>query len=249
MTVLASMHDALGAGAHLFANAGAAVDFSMGAIWRNMGPFAKAIVLVLSVMSGASLLVAAERALYFRRSRDESARYAAELGALVGDGKLDEATAKKHDLATIGYLGRTMQAGLGALAATGSLGVDARIESVARALERQALREASLLKRGLGVLASAASASPFIGLLGTVMGIVTAFQSMAATGSGGLASVSAGIAEALVTTAFGLLVAIPSLLVFNWAQGWVDERNVDLAESSNELLDAIARQLRAADQG
>jgi biopolymer transport protein ExbB/biopolymer transport protein TolQ len=75
------------------------------------------------------------------------------------------------------------------------------------------------------------------------MGIVTAFQLMASSGSGGLGTVSAGIAEALVTTAFGLLVAIPAVMAYNYVQGWVDARAVDLSESSNELLDIVAKKL------
>jgi biopolymer transport protein ExbB/biopolymer transport protein TolQ len=75
------------------------------------------------------------------------------------------------------------------------------------------------------------------------MGIVNSFESMAASGSGGLGTVSAGIAEALVTTAFGLLVAIPAVMFYNFLQGWVDARAVDLAESSNELLDIVSRNL------
>jgi biopolymer transport protein ExbB/biopolymer transport protein TolQ len=94
------------------------------------------------------------------------------------------------------------------------------------------------------VLATVSSTAPFVGLLGTVMGIVNSFQSMAASGSGGLGTVSAGIAEALVTTAFGLLVAIPAVMAYNYLQGWVDERAIDISESSNELLDLVARRLR-----
>jgi biopolymer transport protein ExbB/biopolymer transport protein TolQ len=101
----------------------------------------------------------------------------------------------------------------------------------------------SEFKRGLGVLGTVGSTAPFVGLLGTVMGIVNAFQSMAATGSGGLGTVSAGIAEALVTTAFGLLVAIPAVMFFNYFQGWIESRSVDISEASNELLDVLARQL------
>ena len=118
---------------------------------------------------------------------------------------------------------------------------DAAVESVARALERQAQREVQSLKRGLGILATVGSTAPFVGLLGTVMGIVNSFQSMAATGSGGLGTVSAGIAGALVTTAFGLLVAIPAVMAFNFLQGWVDDRAVDISGSSNEFLDAVAK--------
>jgi biopolymer transport protein ExbB/TolQ len=75
---------------------------------------------------------------------------------------------------------------------------------------------------------------------------VNSFQLMAASGSAGLATVSAGIAEALVTTAFGLLVAIPAVMLYNYFQGWIESINVDIAESSNELLDLVARRLKAA---
>ena len=112
---------------------------------------------------------------------------------------------------------------------------------MARALERQAAREVQSFKRGLGVLATVGSTAPFVGLLGTTMGIVNSFQQMAAAGSGGLGTVSAGIAEALITTAFGLLVAIPAVMAFNFLQGWVDARSVDLSESSNEFLDVVSK--------
>ena len=169
----------------------------------------------------------------------------AELGAALKDGNLDAAAARPFDRETSGYLGRTLQAGLASFVQAADQPLEGRIESVARALERQGQREVADLKEGLGLLASVASSTPFVGLLGTVMGIVTAFQNMAASGSGGLGSVSAGIAEALVTTAFGLLVAIPALLFYNYLQGWVDSRQVDIAESSNELLDLVARKVRA----
>jgi biopolymer transport protein ExbB/TolQ len=73
---------------------------------------------------------------------------------------------------------------------------------------------------------------------------VNSFQAMAASGSGGLGTVSAGIAEALITTAFGLLVAIPAVMLFNYFTGWTEARAVDMSESSNELLDMVAIQLK-----
>src|SRR5258708_2477935 len=100
------------------------------------------------------------------------------------------------------------------------------------------------MKRGQGVLATVSSTAPFVGLLGTVMGIVNSFQAMASSGSGGLGTVSAGIAEALITTAFGLLVAIPSVMMFNYFTGWIDARAVDMSESANEFLDLVAVQLK-----
>jgi biopolymer transport protein ExbB/biopolymer transport protein TolQ len=121
------------------------------------------------------------------------------------------------------------------------------VDSVARALERQGQRELQGMKRGLNLLATVGSTAPFVGLLGTVMGIVNSFQLMAAAGSGGLGTVSAGIAEALVTTAFGLLVAIPAVMLYNYLQGWVDARAVDISETSNEFLDLVARTVGKAE--
>ena len=104
------------------------------------------------------------------------------------------------------------------------------------------------MKRGLGVLATVGSTAPFVGLLGTVMGIVNAFEMMTATKSAGVSTVSAGIAEALVTTALCLLVAIPAVMAYNFLQGWVDARAIDISESSNEFLDVVAKQMAGTHQ-
>jgi biopolymer transport protein ExbB/TolQ len=111
------------------------------------------------------------------------------------------------------------------------------VAAVNRAIERSSTRTIADMRRGLGALATIGSTAPFVGLLGTVAGIITAFQAMAATGSGGLGSVSAGIAEALVTIAFGLLVAIPAVMTFNYLSHRVEDIQVDLTDSANELVD------------
>ena len=118
------------------------------------------------------------------------------------------------------------------------------IAAVNRAVERSSLRTVNDLRRGLGALATVGSTAPFVGLLGTVAGIITAFQAMAATGSGGLGSVSAGIAEALVTTAFGLLVAIPAVMMFNYLTNRVEDMQVDITDSATELLDFFMKEGR-----
>ncbi len=215
------------------------MDFSFSHLWSSMGLFAKTIVVVMAFMSVASLLVMFERLVVFNRSRSQSRAFAEKMGKLLAGGDIAGAAAAKLG-ADIGHLGRVITAGLTAFRLAPK-NHDAAVESVARALERQAQREVQSLKRGLGLLATVGSTAPFIGLLGTVMGIVNSFQSMAATGSGGLGTVSAGIAEALITTAFGLLVAIPAVMAFNFLQGWVDDRTVDISESSNEFLDAVAK--------
>ncbi len=215
------------------------MDFSFGHLWSSMGLFAKLIVLTMGVMSLASLLVMFERIVVYMRSGSESVVFAEKMGKLLSGG--DVAAAANAGLnKNVGHLGRTINAGLTAFR-TAPGNKDVAIESVARALERQAAREVQTFKRGLGVLATVGSTAPFIGLLGTTMGIVNSFQQMAAAGSGGLGTVSAGISEALITTAFGLLVAIPAVMAFNFLQGWVDARSVDLSESSNEFLDVVTR--------
>jgi biopolymer transport protein ExbB/biopolymer transport protein TolQ len=111
------------------------------------------------------------------------------------------------------------------------------VESVRLAVERAAALTTAEMKKGLGGLATIGSTAPFIGLLGTVIGIINAFTGMAATGSGGIGSVSAGIAEALINTAIGLAVAIPAVWMFNYFQGQVEFFGIEMANSSSELID------------
>ena len=216
------------------------MQFTLTDLWHHMGLFARLIVAVLGVMAIAALVVMAERLLVFIKSRSEARNFAEKMAnTLAKNDLMTVAGTKVGD--KVGHLGRVIGAGLNALRLSTDKDKDLQVESVARALERQAQREVQSLKRGLGLLATVGSTAPFVGLLGTVMGIVNAFQSMALTGSGGLGTVSAGIAEALITTAFGLLVAIPAVMAYNYLQGWVDARAVDISESSNEFLDLVAK--------
>jgi biopolymer transport protein TolQ len=221
------------------------MQFTLVELWGHMGLFAKGIVIVLGIMSIASLIIAAERIIVLRRSTHESKAFAERMAGVLAKGDLEQAADAKVGT-DIGHLGRVIKAGLSAYKSAPAGDEDLTFESVGRALDRQAQREVQTLRRGQGLLATVGSTAPFVGLLGTVMGIVNAFQSMAASGSGGLGTVSAGIAEALITTAFGLLVAIPAVMAFNYLSGWVDARAVDISESSNEFLDVVARRLRHA---
>jgi biopolymer transport protein ExbB/biopolymer transport protein TolQ len=219
------------------------MQFTLSDLWSHMGLFARLIVFALGLMSMASMLVAVERLIALRKSRKDSFRFIAEIGPFLGRGDVDGAAAAV--VTREGYIGRVVNAGLKAWRGSSRVDSDLTFESVARSLERGAQREIQLMKRGLGVLGTVSSTAPFVGLLGTVMGIVNSFQAMAASGSGGLGTVSAGIAEALITTAFGLLVAIPSVMMFNYFTGWIDARAVDMSESSNEFLDLVAVQLKS----
>ncbi|GMU06568.1 MotA/TolQ/ExbB proton channel family protein [Corallococcus caeni] len=219
------------------------MNFTLADLWTHMGPVAQLIVILMGVMSMVSLLILAERTIVFRASRRHSRRYAAQLDSLLASGDFDAAAEVKTEK-DVGYLGRTIRAGLTAYRISATDSREEAMESVARSLERQAQREVQSLKRGLGHLATVGSTAPFVGLLGTTIGIVTAFQEMGAANSGGIGTISTGISEALVTTAFGLLVAIPAVMGYNSLQGWVDARAVDLSEASNEFLDATSRALK-----
>jgi len=117
----------------------------------------------------------------------------------------------------------------------------ADINSAERAVERNMLIITSELKRGLAVLATVGATAPFVGLLGTTMGIINAFTGMAVSGTGGLSSIAGGISEALITTAFGLLVAIPAVWFFNFFTTKIDNLNVEMTYTSKEMIDYLIK--------
>ena len=234
----------------LSADAVPAMSFDLVSMWHSMGFFAKFISAILSLMSIYSLGVMAERLVTYARASSASRQYAEQLRGLLPARKYGEAVALAKKLRR-GYLARVLglaieeyERGITALRQKGPQDVGGFdvVAAVNRAIDRSSMRTVADLRRGLGALATVGSTAPFVGLLGTVAGIITAFQAMAATGSGGLGSVSAGIAEALVTTAFGLLVAIPAVMMFNYLTNRVEDMQVDINDSANELVDYFMKE-------
>src|SRR4051812_8325042 len=181
------------------------MDMSLKGLWLQMGMFAKGIVAVMAIMSIYSITVMISKWWSLRQAQTESKKFAPEFSQFLEEDNLTEAirlaeSYKKSHVALV--LGGAL-AEVKPLIADGSVTV-ADINSAERAVERNMLLEITNLKRGLAVLATVGATAPFVGLLGTTMGIVNAFTAMAATGSGGLAAIGGGIAEALITTAFGL---------------------------------------------
>ena len=125
---------------------------------------------------------------------------------------------------------------------SGGTVTEGQIESSQRALERSEAIVHAKLKRGLGGLATIGSTAPFIGLFGTVIGILNAFQKIATEKSAGIGAIAGGISEALVTTAFGLLVAIPAVMCFNYFTNKVEAFDVEMDNSSSELIDYFLKQ-------
>jgi biopolymer transport protein ExbB len=212
-------------------------------MWQQMGFFAKAIAYVLGIMSMISIGVFIERFYTFLQARKQSKLYAPQVAKHLKDGRLKDAVAlsQKKDY-RYSHLAKVVLAGLNEYqfqAETGgsNLSREDVVDTVRRAIQRASALTASDLKRGVAALATIGATAPFVGLLGTVVGIITAFQGIAATGSGGIGAVSAGIAEALVETAAGLLVAIPAVWFYNYLTGRIEYFNVEMDNSTSELVD------------
>jgi biopolymer transport protein ExbB/TolQ len=228
---------------YLFQDSGQTVGFSPMDLWHNMGAAAKTVVGVLFIMSIWSLAVIIDRALYFSAARKQSREFAPRVAGALKEGKLDEAV-KVADRNKKSHLAEVVTAGLQEFRNYGGGGAitDEQIESSRRALERSEAIVHAKLKRGLGGLATIGSTAPFIGLFGTVVGILNAFQQIATQKTSGIGAVAGGISEALVTTAFGLLVAIPAVMTFNYFTGKVEAFDVEMDNSSSELIDYFIKQ-------
>ena len=219
------------------------MNMSLIELWGTMGGFAKGIVIVLFLMSVYSLGVAAAKWWRLRRSMKQTAKFAPEFARFLQEGQLDQAIAlaEKQKVSHVArVLGEALVEVKPLLRDRATVSA-ADINSAERAVERQMLILLSELKRGLGVLATVGATAPFVGLLGTTMGIVNAFTGMAASGNQGLAAISAGIAEALITTAFGLIVAIPAVWLYNYFQTKIENLTVEMTYTSKEFVDFLIK--------
>ncbi len=222
------------------------MDLSPAGLWASMGFIARAVAIILLIMSIWSLYISVERLLLYNKARKQSLAFA----RLATDHMKHDRSQAAIDAASKfpqSHLARVVSAGLQSYqfeSETSPLSDPEVVEAAARAVDRSALLTTADFKRGIGTLATIATTAPFIGLFGTVIGIINAFQGMAATGSGGIGAVSAGIAEALVTTAFGLFVAIPAAWMFNYFTGRIERLQVEMSNSSSELVDFFMKRQR-----
>jgi biopolymer transport protein ExbB len=216
-------------------------SFSLIEMWHSMNWVAKGVVVLLAAMSIWSLTIAIERLYRFQKAKRESLQVAKSVTPMLAQHKLRDAITLTADKKYAhSHLARVLRAGLTEFEyeTTQTLPDDFDIvASGQRAIERETLMTTAEMKKGLGNLATISTTAPFVGLFGTVAGIIHAFQGMALTGSGGLGAVSAGIAEALVTTAFGLFVAIPAVWLYNYFLNKVDRFQVEMSNSSSQLVD------------
>jgi len=223
---------------YLLQDAGSTVGWDPAALWRQMGLLAKFVVVGLFIMSAYSIGVMIDRLMAYSAARKQSRACAPAVAGALREGKLEEAV-KIADRYKKSHLAKVVVAGLQEFQAhqISSEIPGEEIEASKRALERSEAIVHAELKRGVSGLATIGSTAPFVGLFGTVVGIINAFKSISNEKSTGLSAVSGGISEALVTTAIGLFVAIPAVWMFNYFTGKIEAFDVEMGNSSSELID------------
>ena len=217
---------------------GGGVGFDPRSMWNQMGLLAKLVVITLFIMSAWSIGVMIDRIIAYSGARGQSRQFAPAVAGALREGKLDEAI-KIADRYPKSHLAKVVVAGLQEFRAH-QMNSDIsgeEIEASKRALERAEAIVHAELKRGISSLATIGSTGPFVGLFGTVVGIINAFKGISTEKSTGLGAVAGGISEALVTTAVGLFVAIPAVWMFNFFTNKIEAFDVEMGNSSSELID------------
>lgn len=216
------------------------MEINLVALWNQMGLPVKGVVLFLTIQALASLTMAIDRAVMLFRARRSSQTFIARAGHLTKSRDFESlltlaSETKGSHLATL------MHAGLQTFLDRSDAGDSASTaaERTRRALERRGETVSTQLNHGMNVLASTGSTAPFVGLLGTVLGIIHAFKMISVTGSGGLGSIGSAIGESLIVTGYGLCVAIPTVLLFNAISSAIANYEQSLASTCGELVDQL----------
>jgi biopolymer transport protein ExbB len=213
------------------------MEMSLTELWNSMGWFARGVAFTLIGMSIISLSVSTAKWLRFRKMTKATRAFAPQFSAALERDEINEAL-ELTERYQASHVARVLGESLREVAPllNDPNVASAAINSAERSVEREQILLANDLKSGLGLLATIGATAPFVGLLGTTMGIVNAFTGMATAG-GGLEAISAGIAEALITTAVGLLVAIPAVWLYNYFSARLDTIFSELAYASREMID------------
>jgi biopolymer transport protein ExbB len=214
------------------------VGFDLRSMWAQMGFAARAVVVLLAVMSAWSIGVMIDRYIAFSAARKQSREFAPAVAGCLKEGKVEEAISVAEQNKK-SHLAKVVEAGLQEFRAHGVSTELAgeTVESSRRACERAEAIVNAELKRGLSGLATIGATAPFVGLFGPTVGIINAFQGMSSEKSAGLSAVAGGISEALVTTAFGLFVAVPAVWAYNYFTNKVEAFSIEMTNSSSELID------------
>jgi len=221
-------------------------------LWEHMSIIVKIITVMMIGMSVFMFYVITERLLTFSAASQQSIRYVQQLGEFLRQHKVNDAANAARAMSK-SPVAKVMESGLAALLqgrealkteGPDDVGNFDLVDSVNRALERVKERETSNLRKGLAYLGTVASATPFIGLLGTVIGILGTFQLLKG-GTVSINEIGPKISEALVSTALGLGVAIIAAMAFNYFTSRVEQYVIDMNDVSSEFIDYVLREGRS----
>ena len=221
---------------------GHAGQFTVEEMWNQSSGPVRIVLGTLLFMLVAAMGVGLERLITLGSARSQSRKLAGEVGTFLKDQKIKEAlhACAREDVSK-SYLGHLLSAGLKEFESReDSYG----IEAVERAIEKNAITEIASLNKGLNILATVGSTAPFVGLVGTIFGIINAFGQIGAEGGADLTTLAPAIGEALITTAFGIIVAIVGVWLFNYFTAVIGSITNDMAESSQELVDWCHKRIR-----
>lgn len=219
------------------------MSISLIELWGHMGWFARGIVFTLLFMSIVVMTVAVRKLVELRRSRVATLRFSPSFsGALAAaDFNTAEELVVSHEQSHLASAFRRVFPALTFHSQDQSLSA-VEIASVQRLIELNSLEQVARFRRGLGVLATIGATAPFVGLLGTTMGVVTAFTGMSGGASAGaMEQITAGIAEALITTAFGLIVALPAVWLYNYFVNRIEYLSMEISYGTKEFMDFLLR--------
>ena len=224
-------------GIWLMQEGGDAVSWDLRDMWGRMGPVAKLVIVLLFLMSAWSFGVMIDRWVTYTASRKQSRYFVQAVAGVLKQGKVDDAI-KIAERNQKSHIAKVVSTGLQEFQSSQSGGMPEHeiIAASERGLDRAVALVHADLKRGLGSLATIGSTAPFVGLFGTVVGIINAFKEIGSSKATGLSAVAGGISEALVATAFGLAVAIPAVWAFNYFTGRIESFDVEMDNSSKELV-------------
>jgi biopolymer transport protein ExbB/TolQ len=206
----------------------------------NVGVFGAAVMFCLVALSVFSVGVIVDKYRRFRSASRQSQMFKPLFGKFLHGGEVQELIDAVR-LHPNSHVAQVVSAGILEYDGVRQTGGDpvASLELVTSALRDSMSETLIQLKGGLGLLATIGSTAPFIGLFGTVVGIINAFRGIAATGSGGMSVVSGGMAEALVSTALGIFVAIPAVVAFNHFTGQIETFHVQMNRASSQLVNCL----------
>jgi biopolymer transport protein ExbB/biopolymer transport protein TolQ len=206
----------------------------------NVGMFGGAVMLCLALLSLFSVGMIIDKHRRFNSAARQSELFKPMFKKFIHGGDIEDLiqATQAHPNS---YVAKVVSAGILEYEGVRQSGRDpvAAFELVTSTVRDSMSETLIQLKKGLGLLATIGSTGPFIGLFGTVVGIINAFRSIAATGSGGMSVVSGGIAEALVSTALGIFVAIPAVVAFNSFTGKIETFHVEMNRASTQLVNCL----------